>query len=104
MVRRYGGVLAIYVVSNHYNEEGKDSTSKPNRFGWSPILLELEKLIAVGVGKGKLNQIKDPTMLLYLVVGREFIDLYISPPRPTRKTRILLKFWQCKMGNCLRHS
>jgi hypothetical protein len=54
-------------------------------FGWFSILLELEKLIVGGVGKGKLNQIKDPTMLLYLMVGREIIDINISPPRPTTK-------------------
>jgi hypothetical protein len=58
---------------------------KPDMFGWFPILLELEKLIVGRVRKGKLNQIKDPTMLLYLVVGREISDIDISPPRPTTK-------------------
>jgi hypothetical protein len=66
-------------------EREKIQLQKLDKFGWFLILLELEKLIIGGVGKGRLNQIKDPTTLLYLVVGREIIDLDISPPRPTTK-------------------
>jgi hypothetical protein len=59
----------------------KIQVQKPKKFGLFLILLELEKLIVRGVGKGKLNQIKDPTMLLYLD---------ISPPRPTTKKQEFL--------------
>ncbi len=72
--------LAVITVKTE-----KIQLQKLDKFGWFLILLELEKLIVRGVGKVRLNQIKDPTMLLYLVVGREIIDLDISPPRPTTK-------------------
>jgi hypothetical protein len=58
---------------------------KSDKFGWFPILPKLEKMIVKGGGKGKLNQIKDPTSLLYSMVGKEVIDIDISPPRPTTK-------------------
>jgi hypothetical protein len=35
--------------------------------------------------EGKVESNQDPTMLLYLVVRREIIDIDISPPRPTTK-------------------
>jgi hypothetical protein len=58
---------------------------KSDKIGWFSILSKLEKMIVRGGGKEKLNQIKDPTSLLYPMVGKEVIDIDISPPKPTTK-------------------